>query len=96
MQNFDKDGYRGVTETWNVVQHEVPAPGQTPFINSFSNSFPYSQMDCCGAQEYKDWTNTSFSKPNNAVPDSCCLSDVEGCGADILKMSEDQAGIIRT
>ena len=23
MQNFNKEGYRGVTETWNVVQHEV-------------------------------------------------------------------------
>ena len=23
MQNFGEEGYRGVTETWNVVQHEV-------------------------------------------------------------------------
>ena len=23
MQHFGKEGYRGVTETWNVVQHEV-------------------------------------------------------------------------
>ena len=48
-------------------------------------------MNCCGAQEYKDWTNTSFSRPNDAVPDSCCLSDVEGCGKDILTMSDEQA-----
>ena len=23
MQNFQKPGYGGVTETWNVIQHEV-------------------------------------------------------------------------
>ena len=23
LLNFNKEGYRGVTETWNVVQHEV-------------------------------------------------------------------------
>lgn len=69
LLNFNKEGYRGVTETWNVVQHE---------------------MNCCGAQEYKDWTNTTFSEPNDAVPDSCCLSDVEGCGKDILTMSDEQ------
>ena len=23
MSNFKREGYRGVTETWNVLQHEV-------------------------------------------------------------------------
>ena len=23
MENFQQDGYGGVTETWNVIQHEV-------------------------------------------------------------------------
>ncbi len=23
MQNYNKAGYRGVTETWNIIQHEV-------------------------------------------------------------------------
>ena len=53
-------------------------------------------MNCCGAQEYKDWTNTTFSKPNDAVPDSCCLSDIEGCGKDILTMSDEQASDRKT
>ena len=53
-------------------------------------------MDCCGAQEYKDWTNTTFSRPNDAVPDSCCLSDIEGCGKDILTMSDEQASDRKT
>ena len=53
-------------------------------------------MNCCGAQEYKDWTNTTFSRPNDAVPDSCCLSDIEGCGKDILTMSDEQASDRKT
>ena len=70
------------------------------FSSLFHPTLASSQMNCCGAQEYKDWTNTTFSKPNDAVPDSCCLSDVEGCGKDILTMSDEQAredvALIRT
>lgn len=69
LQNYGKDTYKGVTETWNIVQHE---------------------LKCCGAQEYMDWENTTFAQESNSVPDSCCLSDVEGCGKGILSMSNDQ------
>lgn len=62
LLNYGRKGYTGVTETWNVVQHE---------------------LKCCGAQEYRDWKNTTFSQ-DESVPDSCCLSDVEGCGNGIL------------
>jgi len=69
LQNYGKQGYKGVTETWNIVQHE---------------------LKCCGAQEYKDWENTSFAETSKSVPDSCCVSDVEGdvegCGKGILNM----------
>jgi CD63 antigen len=76
LMNYGKDGYKGVTETWNIVQHE---------------------LKCCGAQEYKDWTNTTFSESSNSVPDSCCLSDVEGCGNGILvKPDEEVPKIIYT
>lgn len=69
LQNYGKATFKGVTETWNIVQHE---------------------MKCCGAQEYKDWVNTTFAEKDNSVPDSCCLSDVEGCGKGILNMSDEQ------
>ncbi len=23
LQNYNKEGFKGVTETWNIVQHEV-------------------------------------------------------------------------
>jgi len=69
LLNYGKEGYKGVTETWNIVQHE---------------------LKCCGAQEYLDWENTTFSEASNSVPDSCCLSDIEGCGNGILVMSAEQ------
>ena len=69
LQNYGQEGYKGVTETWNIVQHE---------------------LKCCGAQEYLDWENTTFSAESNSVPDSCCLSDVEDCGKGILSMAAEQ------
>jgi hypothetical protein len=69
MENFQKSGFGGVTETWNVVQHE---------------------LRCCGVQDYRDWENTVLLQ-RASVPDSCCLSDVVGCGTGILNLSPDQA-----
>jgi len=71
MRNFFRQGYRGVSETWNVVQHE---------------------LECCGTQSYTDWINTTFSAREN-VPDSCCLSDVVGCGLGILNLGHIQAAM---
>lgn len=71
MRNFFRGGYKGVSETWNVVQHE---------------------LECCGTQSYTDWINTTFSAREN-VPDSCCLSDVVGCGLGILNLGRHQASM---
>jgi len=71
MRNFFRGGYKGVSETWNVVQHE---------------------LECCGTQSYTDWINTTFSAREN-VPDSCCLSDVVGCGLGILNLNRHQASM---
>ena len=43
-------------------------------------------------QEFRDWTNVTFSKQTN-VPDSCCLSDVAGCGAGVLGLDQSQAAM---
>ena len=48
------------------------------------------QLDCCGTQEYLDWTNASFSA-NSDVPDSCCLSTIEGCGKGVLTLTLEEA-----
>ncbi|XP_023329530.1 CD63 antigen [Eurytemora carolleeae] len=71
MENFQKTGFGGVTETWNVIQHE---------------------LGCCGVRNYRDWENTSLLQ-RASVPDSCCLSDVVGCGSGILKLYQDQASL---
>merc|ERR1711936_129574 len=71
MRNFFRGGYKGVSETWNVVQHE---------------------LECCGTQSYTDWINTTFSAREN-VPDSCCLSDVVGCGLGILNLGRHQVSL---
>lgn len=68
MSNFKREGYRGVTETWNVLQHE---------------------LSCCGTQSYHDWVNTTFSVSNTfSVPDSCCITDIVGCGRGILSITD--------
>jgi len=41
-------------------------------------------LECCGTQTYKDWENTTFSMNGTNVPDSCCLTEVAGCGVGML------------
>jgi len=50
------------------------------------------ELNCCGTEEYKDWSNVTFSL-NDDVPDSCCLSDVEGCGLGVLKLTQKEAAM---
>ena len=50
------------------------------------------QLDCCGAQEYLDWTNVTFSALHD-VPDSCCLSSIAGCGRGVLDLAETEAAM---
>jgi len=54
------------------------------------------ELNCCGTQEYQDWTNVTFSNQHD-VPDSCCLSDIAGCGIGVLDLSDTEAAMkIRT
>jgi len=50
------------------------------------------EIGCCGTQEFRDWSNTTFSDKSN-VPDSCCLSDIAGCGKSILTQNDDNAAM---
>jgi len=71
MRNYGVADHQGVTQTWDVIQHE---------------------LRCCGTEEYLDWVNTTASGGEN-VPDSCCLSDVVGCGLGVLRLSREQAAM---
>ena len=42
------------------------------------------QLKCCGAEDYMDWKNTTFGRDGDSVPESCCITDAEGCGRGIL------------
>jgi len=50
------------------------------------------EIGCCGTQEFRDWTNTTFSEKSN-VPDSCCLSDIAGCGNSVLTQNDANAAM---
>ena len=50
------------------------------------------QLDCCGAQEYHDWNNVTFSNQHD-VPDSCCLSSIVNCGKGVLDLSDTDAAM---
>jgi len=55
-------------------------------------------LNCCGAQEYMDWKNTTFSQVTapDSVPDSCCIHDAEDCGKGILKVPDEATQRIYT
>jgi len=50
------------------------------------------ELDCCGAQEYHDWNNVTFSNQHD-VPDSCCLSSIVNCGKGVLDLSDTDAAM---
>jgi len=50
------------------------------------------ELNCCGTEEYLDWKNVTFSSMTD-VPDSCCLSDVTGCGKGVLLLTPSEAAM---
>jgi len=43
-----------------------------------------TELSCCGAESYSDWLTSGWylnSTDKNPVPDSCCKTFSEGCGA---------------
>jgi hypothetical protein len=43
-------------------------------IKENSIDFLQEKLHCCGSESYGDWFNTKWSKPNNKVPESCCIT----------------------
>jgi len=42
-----------------------------------------TNLKCCGITDFHDWKNVTNVGPND-VPDSCCVTEVAGCGKDVL------------
>ena len=102
MKNYGQPGYDGVTRTWNMVQHDVSIDKyessflivvkQIDILQINIKRMKYLitfQLNCCGAQEYMDWKNTTFGQNGDSVPDSCCILDAEDCGKGILKVPDE-------
>jgi len=53
-----------------------------------------SHLKCCGITDFKDWSNVTGVGPDN-VPDSCCVTEAEGCGKDILKAQDNSQTLER-
>lgn len=46
-------------------------------------------LKCCGIIDFHDWSNVTNVGPSD-VPDSCCVTEVAGCGKGVL--SDEDAG----
>jgi len=74
MQKYDASESGGVTETWNIIQHESKCCGvegfkdweNTPFYQK-SNGVP----DSCCVQESKDCGKGAIQNPDNIYQEGC-------------------------
>ena len=50
------------------------------------------EFTCCGgygyATGYNDWKHTLLGGAHNSVPDSCCLNESPGCGANVFSVTD--------
>jgi len=79
LKDYDPLVQSEVTTSWDTIQRN---------------------LDCCGVDTYMDWKNTTFNHPENSttygnnVPDSCCITESDGCGKDQLNPSTHGNGTI--
>lgn len=48
-------------------------------------------LKCCGITNFHDWKNVTNVGPSD-VPDSCCVTEVDGCGKGVL--SDEDGGAV--
>ncbi|CAL1606459.1 unnamed protein product [Knipowitschia caucasica] len=82
-------GYVFRGKVTNVVQDSL-----ADMISNYNSSSPefrdtvdklQHDLKCCGVNSSADWR--SFSAEGNTVPDSCCITETEGCGRGTLSDS---------
>lgn len=57
MKNFHRQGYKGVTETWNVLQHELSCCGAESYLDWENTTFAMSSLsvpDSCCVKDIKN------------------------------------------
>merc|ERR1712193_229662 len=48
-------------------------------------------LKCCGIKNFQDWKNVTDVGPSD-VPDSCCVTEGNGCGKGVLTGGERSVG----
>lgn len=52
----------------------------TDCFNALADIVLHLQLECCGVQNYTDWTATPwYGQHNNSVPQSCCKANATQC-----------------
>ena len=54
----------------------------------------FFQLDCCGIDDYRDWSQGDVWSDQSHVPDSCCIEEKVGCGK--LTNGNETNGLIYT
>nr|XP_056717063.1 tetraspanin-6-like [Euleptes europaea] len=68
---------RSFLETLDKYNLDLPV---TKAVDSLQRQF-----QCCGAENYTDWLNTTFGSLSPTVPASCCKLDMKSCVTDLSK-----------
>lgn len=51
-------------------------------------------LKCCGIKNFQDWKNVTDVGPSD-VPDSCCVTEVNGCGKGVLSGGGESSAVSR-
>ncbi|CAH2305006.1 Novel Trtraspanin family [Pelobates cultripes] len=57
--------------------------GQEPRLTNAIDSIQ-QEFQCCGAQNFTDWLNSTLNMPATSVPRSCCRRNQPMCGNNAL------------
>ncbi|XP_061468948.1 tetraspanin-6-like isoform X2 [Rhineura floridana] len=90
--------YRGklyqtlLRHVWNTLDKYSEEVQITKGLDSLQ-----TQFQCCGAENYTDWLNTTFGSLSSSVPRSCCKVPGENCVTDLSKhtVGINQQGCVR-
>lgn len=78
QQNFNKEGFKGVTETWNIVQHELKCCGSQEYKDWKNTTFGTSGNvpdSCCHA----DIPGCGVGILNKSPSDAAKIINLGGC-----------------
>jgi len=70
-----------VEEALNESMNQYNDPSKPGIVRSWD--IAQTDFHCCGVTNYTDWSKTNLTA--NSVPDSCCIEQEKGCGANAME-----------